>query len=114
MLTQERIATLTRDNFYPPLSRFTGKAKSGHLKEPARVAMTEEHRERFHSRSANHLLEFYDNGEGLMLDGSFRKAFSEKTVHWITGYTKYRKLCERLGYDVEPAHQRISSEREQQ
>jgi hypothetical protein len=68
-----------------------------------RMATTEERKKRFRARSADYLLEFYDNCTGLMLDNSYRNAFSKRTLAWIMDHPKYRALCERLGYDEHAA-----------
>ncbi|MEF2144005.1 MAG: hypothetical protein V3573_01045 [Desulfovibrionaceae bacterium] len=63
-----------------------------------RMINTQERIERFRNRSADYILDFYDNCEGLTLDNSFRDAFSQETIDWITDLPKYRRLCERLAY----------------
>ena len=64
-----------------------------------RMINTEERIKRFRSRSADYILDFYDNCEGLTMDDSYKDAFSEQIVCWIKGLPKYRRLCEVLSYD---------------
>jgi hypothetical protein len=64
-----------------------------------RMINTEERIERFRARSADYILDFYDGCEGLMLDNSYREAFSDPMADWIKGHPKYKRLCAKLGYD---------------
>jgi len=63
-----------------------------------RMINTEDGDKKFRSKSADYILDYYDNCEGLTMDDSYRDAFSQPVLEWIIGLSKYKKLCAKLHY----------------